>query len=255
MNCTRLRQMLDAWLDGEVDRATADEVTQHLAGCTACAAIRNERDALGKRVRAGAPRYSAPAEFRNDLRRALAANAPRDAIASRARRTLTWLQAGAIAACVAVVSALGGYWLARPQPDNPLREQVVASHVASLGASRRLVDVASDDRHTVKPWFQGRVDFSPPVRDLSKAGFTLLGARLDHIGDRQASAIVYRIRNHPVNLFTWRATGSEPEAVALTTARGFGVATWSDGGLRYAAVSDVDARDLARFAQLIRAQP
>jgi len=148
---------------------------------------------------------------------------------------------------------VGGYWLAQPLPDYPLRDPAVASHGAALAPTRQLIQVTSSDRHTVKPWFQGRTDFTPPVKDLAGDGFALLGARLDHVADKPAAAVVYQIRKHVINLFVWRATDSAPDAIVTSSVRGFSVTTWAAGGLRFAAVSDVEARDLARFAQLVSA--
>lgn len=249
MNCARLAQVIDAYLDGELDRATGDEIGQHLKQCPACTARRSERDILRRRIREEAPYFAAPAALKLAVRRSIVGQAAPAGVRTRP----SWLQAGALAVVTALVSAIAGYWFAVQLTDSPLREQVVASHVASLGEARRLTDVTSVDRHVVKPWFQGKVDFAPVVRDLSEEGFALLGARLDHVGDRQAVAIVYRVRSHLVNLFVWRAAGNEPEALAVTNVRGFGVATWADGGLRFGAVSDVDARELERFARLVQA--
>jgi anti-sigma factor RsiW len=251
MNCSHLRQVLDAHLDGEIDRATSDEAAQHLGACTVCSALVNERLALRERLRADAPRFRAPPGLQRAVRRALEA-ADGDGRAASPRRP-TWMQAAALALALAIVSTTAGYFAGRPAPDTSLGEQVVASHVASLGAARRLTEVASGDRHEVKPWFQGKIDFAPAVRDLSGDGFALLGARLDHLADRQAAAIVYRVRGHVINLFVWRAAGGEDEALAIGAARGFNLATWGESGLRYAAVSDVDARDLERFARLVQA--
>lgn len=251
MNCSRLRQVLDAWLDNEIDRATGGEIEAHLASCAACSTLRRERESVRAFVRSAAPRYAAPAGLARAVRRSLSA-----AMLERPAplRRPTWLQAGALAVVAALASALGGYWIGRPVPDSSLREQVVASHVASLGTSRQLTAVASADRHVVKPWFQGKTDFAPAVRDLSAHGYILLGGRLDHVADRQAAAVVYRVRNHVINLFAWRAAGGD-EAIAVSPVRGFNLATWSEAGLSFAAVSDVDARDLERFARLVQTPP
>ncbi|HEV7800522.1 MAG TPA: anti-sigma factor [Burkholderiales bacterium] len=248
MNCTRLRSVLDAHLDDEVDRATADEVTQHLAACVVCAQLKDERTTLRQWVRAEAPYYTAPTALKATLRKSLRVSSQTEA---RPARGLSWLQAGAIAATAALVSATAGFWLGQPPQDDPLREQVVASHVASLAEPRRLIDVVSSDRHTVKPWFQGKVDFSPAVKDLSAAGFVLVGGRVDHVGERPAAAIVYRIRDHVINLYIWRATSGAAPLAEMRT-RGFALETWAEDGLRYAAISDVDPRDLQRFATLVR---
>lgn len=246
MNCVRLRQVLDAYVDRELDSATAGEIDRHFAGCPDCAALRAERDALRGRIRAEAPYYAAPDGLRRAVRRVLAG-----AAGERGRgRHLSWLHAGALAVIAAAGGLVLGLWLGQPPAEDPLREQAVASHVASLAPERRLTDIASADRHVVKPWFVGKTDFAPLVSDLSDAGFALVGARLDHVADRQAAAVVYRVRNHTLNLFIWRGESNRREAVNVSTTRGFSVATWAEGGLRFAAVSDVDQRDLARFAEL-----
>jgi len=252
VNCARLRQVLDAYVDRELDAATATEIDRHLAGCLDCAGLRAERDALRGLIRAEAPYYAAPDRLRRAVRLSLAGAA--QAREGRGRR-LSWFHAGVLACAAAAGGVALGLWLARPPAEDPLREQIVASHVASLAPERRLTDVASADRHVVKPWFAGKTDFAPVVPDLSDAGFALVGARLDRVADRQAAAVVYRVRNHTVNLFIWRGETDRREAVDVSTARGFSVATWAEGGLRFAAVSDVDQRELARFAELASGMP
>ncbi len=256
MNCTRLQQVLDAHIDGELDRATTGEITAHLAECAACAALRDQRSTLRQTLRAHAPCFKAPATLAPAIRRALD-RAPVQAQATPpAPRSagLSWLLATAFATVAALAGMATGYWLAQPLPDYPLRDPAVASHVAALAPTRQLIQVASSDRHTVKPWFQGRIDFAPPVKDLAGEGYALLGARLDQVADKPAAAVVYQIRKHVINLFVWRAADHAPDA-AMTTAsvRGFGVTTWAASGLRYAAVSDVETNDLKRFAQLVSA--
>lgn len=251
MNCARLRQVLDAYVDRELDTVTTEDIDRHLAGCPDCAALRAERDALRDQIRAEAPYYAAPEALRRAVHGALAGAAV--APPARGARHISWLHAGGFALAAAAAGLAAGLWLARAPAENPLREQVVASHVASLAPERGLTDIASADRHVVKPWFAGKTDFAPLVRDLSDAGFALVGARLDHVADRQAAAVVYRIRNHYVNLFIWRGEPDRREAVSVATVRGFGVATWAEGGLRFAAVSDVDQRDLVRFAEVASA--
>jgi anti-sigma factor (TIGR02949 family) len=251
VNCTRMRQVLDAWIDGELDAATAGEIKQHLEQCPACLALKGERDALRRQIRAEAPYYEAPAAMRSAILERLG-EAPAPARASPQRHG--WLSMAALAGVAALAGLLAGLWIARPLPDDSLREHILASHVASLGDPGRLIAVQSTDQHVVKPWLQGKIDFAPVVRDLSPEGYALLGARLDHIGNQQGVAIVYRMRNHVINLFAWRSADYTAEAVAMQSARGFGMATWSEGGLHYAAVSDIEKNDLEHFAQLMRPQ-
>lgn len=246
MSCARLHQMLDAYVDGELDAATAAELDAHVAACAACAALRGEREALSARIRAAAPYYPAPARLRSGLDRMLRRADPRP-------QGPSWPLAGALAAAAAVAGLVAGVWLGRGPITDPPLDEVVASHVASLAPDRKLVDVASSDRHVLKPWFAGRSEFAPSVRELSAEGFELVGARLDHVGHHQAAAVVYRLRNHYINLFMWRGPAGAAEPTRVVTARGFGVATWSAGGVRFAAISDLDRRDLERFAQLASA--
>ncbi len=254
MNCTRLQQVLDAHIDGELDRSTTGEITAHLAECTACAALRDQRTRLRQALRTEAPYFKAPATLAPALRRALLESAtPAKPRAAGITAGLSWLHAAAFAAVAALVGLISGHWLAQPQPDYPLRDPAVASHVAALAPARQLIQVASSDRHTVKPWFQGKVDFAPPVKDLGNDGFVLVGGRLDQIADKPAAAVVYQVRKHVINLFVWRASDRMPAAITTSSVRGFSVTTWATDGLRFAAVSDVDARDLSRFAQLVSA--
>jgi len=250
VNCIRVRQMLDAYMDRELDRATTAEIDAHLSSCDACTALQGDRAALSTHIRSAAPYFHAPEALRPAIVTALA-RVERE----RPRRAAgAWWRTAAFAVSIAIVSAALGFWLGRLPTDHPVREELVARHVDSLRADRELTEIASSDRHVVKPWFAGRVGFAPTVRDLSDQGYALIGARLDHLADRQASAVVYKIRNHYINLFAWPAARTRPEAIETATVRGFAMATWSEGGLRFAAVSDVDARDLRRFAELASAQ-
>jgi anti-sigma factor RsiW len=246
MNCTHARQMLDAYLDGEADATTRLDVAEHLTVCPACAEIRTDREALVQLVRATAPRYPAPPLFARRLRE----NIP--AVDAARRSRFSMLRAAATILVVAAGSAALGFFAGRSAPATPPHEALVARHVASLTSGGHLFDVQSSDHHTVKPWLQGKVDFAPLVLDLSKQGYVMLGARLDNVNDRAAVALVYRIRNHVINLFVWRADDHSPLAPVFARARGYGVATWTQGGLTYSAISDVDRGDLETFAALMQ---
>jgi anti-sigma factor RsiW len=251
MSCAQPRRLLDAWLDGELDAATRAQIGEHLEGCAACGALRAEREVLRDTIRRAGLREPAPSRVADAVRGAIARAAQG---APLARHRPTWWQSVALAAVCALLAVLATLTLVRPDP----LDAVVAGHVAALaraqGQPERLVQVTSADGHTVRPWFAGKVDFSPPVRDLSAQGFTLLGGRLDRVGDRIAAVIVYRIRNHPVDLFVTTQGPAPTAATRLRSSRGFGVAEWSADGLAFAAVSDVDAHDLERFAAAMRAR-
>jgi anti-sigma factor RsiW len=253
MSCARTRQVLDAWIDDELDPSTRDEIGGHLAQCPACSGLRAERSALRDAIRQ-IPSDVAPAAFKSAVRRALV---DQTGTARSRRQGPGWLAAASFACVAAVLGGLATYaWMSTLRIDAP-RGQAIVSHVAAMalaeGKAERLVQVAASDHHVVKPWFQGKLDFAPPVRDLAANGFEMLGARLDRVGDRQAAVVVYRIRNHPIDLYVWRASGEDVLPVQVTIDRGFSVATWSQRGLGFAAISDVDVRDLDRFARLVEA--
>ena len=254
MSCLRTRQMLDAWLDDELDTATGAALAGHASGCPDCRALRGERERLRADLRA-APRHAAPAALKGAIAARVRQARPPGA---RAPRMLTWWQALTLAGATGALAVLVTLSVL-PAPGRvavqaPLREQLVARHAAWL-ASGRLIDVASSDRHVVKPWFQGKVDFAPQVRDLSSLGFAIEGARLELVAGQSAVAVVYRIRKHPINLFVWRRADTTDAALEIATVRGFSVAAWSTGGLNYAAVSDTDAGETGRFARALLASP
>ena len=249
MSCARLNQVLDAWMDGELDADTSAELERHVRVCATCSSLQAERAALTQTLRGVMPYHRAPPALKARVRHTLTKRALR----RWDLRGPSWRQAGAVAACMALISALATYTAMKPPADDPLREQVVASHVASLSEARRLIAVESTERHVVKPWFQGKVDFAPTVKDLSDGGFVLLGGRVDLVGERKAAAIVYRIRSHFINVFVWRSDASA-DAFHEMRSRGFNVVSWAEDGLRYSVISDVDQRDLRRFATLLRAR-
>ena len=269
MNCEHVSKVLDAYLDRELDDATNRQLDGHLAGCPACGARLVERRALGHSLRT-LPRWQLPADRRAALVCSIdaaegapgtaAAPAPSAAgetegapepvvLTGRSPPRWRW---PAIALCSSVIAFAAGLQVGSPVPSDDAREVFIARHVASLRLGEAKVQVASSDRHTVKPWFAGRIDFAPPVRDLQTGGFTLLGARLDHVSDQPTAAIVYRIREHDINLFVRRSSMPGTEPVVASALRGFSIVTWAEGGLSFVAVSDVDAQDLQRFAQRIR---
>jgi len=251
MNCTHAHQILDAWIDNELDGATSTQIALHLKECSACLALKTGRDQLRLKVRAHAPYFNAPTSLRHSAESFTGkAGSTRS---NKSNKKPSWRMTGALISITACMGVLAGYLIGAPA-ENSMREQVVGSHVASLSDTQQLVAVASEDRHIIKPWFQGKIDFAPAVKELSKEGFMLQGARLDHVGERPAAALVYRIRNHTINVFVWRAGDERSAAPVTTVVRGFSVTSWTNGGLRYSAISDVNRPDLERLAQLLNSE-
>jgi anti-sigma factor RsiW len=213
----------------------------HLSGCIACHRRVAQRDALGRMVR-GATYYSAPDRLRQRV-------LDRTTRSKSMHRVLAWA-----AAAMVVVSVGGGLALLRSSPAarGDIADLVVDGHVRSLMANH-LFDVESTDQHTVKPWFLGKLDFSPPVVDLAQRGFPLVGGRLDYLAGEPVAALVYRRQKHTINLFVGPERDSTPSSTPFArTARGFHVRHWSRGGMSFWAVSDLNDIELAQFVDALR---
>ena len=242
MSCEHVERDLDTYLDRELDAATAMDVRGHLSECAACRRRVAEREALGRLVRT-APYYAAP----DRLRARVLAQTTRS---KSVRRLLTWA-----AAAVVVLSAGGGgmsLWRSAATRGDAMADEVVDSHVRSLMASH-LFDVESTDQHTVKPWFLGKLDFSPPVADLSSIGFPLVGGRLDYVRGRPAAALVYQRQRHTINVFVSPALNDMFSQASVQNLRGFQVHHWVHDRMAFWAVSDLNEAELTQFCEALEA--
>ena len=240
MNCDDIRQVLDAYVDGELGAERCLEFEAHQAGCPHCTGALQMRRALHEAVAGQASYYRAPRALRERIAAQL--GEPE----RRVRRS--WIPWAVAAAAVMAVSVLGT-WKLLTRGD-ALAGEIVSSHVRSLMAEH-LTDVRSSDQHTVKPWFAGKVDFAPETPDLARRGFPLAGGRLDYIGGRPVAAVVYRRGQHVINVFLWPAAGAGTQPRAQQV-RGFNLVRWTHGGLSYSAVSDLNGRELQELAALLR---
>ena len=241
-------ERLSAHLDDELDPVTSAAVSAHLAACASCTRAAERLRGLRTALRSELETHAAPDRLRERIAAATAAPgvAPMRLPPARAMRPRVRPSWGALAAALVAVAAVSWavYERTAVAPAEALAGEVVSGHVRSLMAGH-LMDVASSDRHTVKPWFDGRLDFAPPVEDLAASGFPLLGGRLDYLGARAVAALVYGRRRHVINLFLWPRSGSQP-ARALTR-RGYHAVHGVAGGMEYWAVSDLDPAELAGF--------
>jgi len=249
MTCSR--DSIHAYLDEELDAAQRTELERHIDKCPRCAAefarLREQKAAL----KAQAPYYDAPPALAQSICAALRQSAATETVAPR---VFPWRGLAIAASLLLAVSAIFyAVQLGRRAPEGSLTDSIVAGHIQSL-LGTHLLDVPSSDRHTVKPWFGGKLDFSPDVQDFPAEGFALEGGRVDYLAGRRVAALVYRRRLHVINLFTWPAgTDRSP---ALRAARdGYHVLHWTQGSMTYWAVSDVAAADLDRLRDLYQGNP
>ncbi|MDU3126590.1 MAG: anti-sigma factor [Bradyrhizobium sp.] len=250
MTCDDAEILIHALAYGELDAGHAREVEAHIAACPRCAAeltaIRQMKQAL-----AGADLITkAPAALRQRIEAALPAAAaasitPLAAVPSR--RTL--LKGFAMGSAVSALAATGLVAIVLRNDDQQrIEAEIVSAHLRSLQAGH-LTDVISTDQHTVKPWFNGKLDVAPPVIDLTAQGFTLIGGRLDYVDARPIGAVVYRRRQHVINLFVAQTSSTARRASRLDTIQGFNIRSWRDRGLSYWAVSDINPDELNEFGE------
>jgi anti-sigma factor RsiW len=241
MTCEETEILLHALIDGELDAGHAREVENHIAGCPRCVAQLRAYREMSKAVAGADLRYAAPPE----LRRRIEASLPK----TQAPNRRAVLRGFAMGSAVSAIAATGLVAIVlRSDDEQRIMSEVVSAHLRSLQPGH-LTDVLSTDQHTVKPWFNGKLDVAPPVVDLTAQGFTLIGGRLDYVDTRPIGAIVYRRRSHVINLFVAQTASAERRPAKTETIQGFNIRRWSEHGLNYWAVSDLAADELADFGE------
>jgi anti-sigma factor RsiW len=243
--CGEAGALLEAYLDQELGPAESASVRSHVATCAACGRRLAELESFGRTIRR-LPSYTAPEGLRTR-------------IANQRTRPLFVRPLLAWAAAVTLVASLGGAGLVIRSAHNAgaiesvaesVAKDVVSSHVRALMGDH-LLDVRSTDQHTVKPWFLGKLDFSPPVNDLASLGFSLAGGRLDYIGGRPVAALIYKRRDHAINLFIWPEEPATVQPADARAIRGFHVRHWTRGSMSFWAVSDLNDAELDEFAHAL----
>lgn len=249
MTCEQARPLLSAYFDRELDVATSLEIGRHVQACEHCAAVLQQHDALRAALGAAplvfAPPNGLEERVRAAVRREVRSNAP--SVSSRWR----WAAVPLAAALAAALAWSVASSRSAPSGEQIVLAELVSGHVRSLMADH-LVDVATSDQHTVKPWFNGKVDFAPPVADFAASGFQLVGGRVDYIAGRPVAVLVYKWRQHMVNVFIWPSGGAGSQDLHSLAREGYHLVGWEKSGLTFWAVSDLNAADLENLARLFR---
>ena len=242
MTCQDARTLLHAFFDGELGPADRTAVDAHIQTCASCTASLAELQSLRDTMRAEGTYHHAPPGLAEQVRSALRAS---QRIEGKPVR-VEWRMWSAIAAALVLVA---GFLLTRSNRERELiADELFSAHTRALMG--REIDVASSDRHTVKPWFNGKLPFSPPVADLASDGFPLEGGRLDFAGGRTVAALVYRRNLHRIDVFVWTADGAQPPA--QMDRNGFHEISWTKDGFAFTAISDLNVAELCSFTRLLQ---
>jgi anti-sigma factor RsiW len=247
--CENNERLTQGYFDGELDLVRSIEFEEHLKTCPDCARQLREHQDMRDSLRAANLYERAPESLRTRIRAALPPEARPQPIPMPRRPVLEWL---AVAAAVLIAVFLGAKVLPNigGQKQNLIAEEIVASHIRSMQLGH-LLDVESTDQHTVKPWFDGKLDFAPPVIDLKDQGFPLVGGRLDYIDRRNVAALVYQRQKHFINMFVWPEESNAEKLPEIQTIQGYNLVFLSHKGMNFCAASDLNVTELRQFARLL----
>ena len=255
MDCRESEQLIMAEVDGELDASAIAHLRAHLATCAACSAARAALKGLRAALKQQTTVHVAPTELRQRV--ALLARQTMRTMPVRRRLAgglpWAWINFGAVAVFSAVFASMLLFHPSAPNATEQLEQEIVSSHFRSLMVDH-LTDIASSDQHTVKPWFSGKLDFSPPVFDLAAQGFALIGARLDYLDGRTVAALAYRRHKHVLNLFVWPSKSDATAPLHISSRQGYQIASWSAGGFRYEAISDMNVHEFEEFKRQLELQ-
>jgi anti-sigma factor RsiW len=259
LSCKEYDTLIHGYLDGELDLLSTLRLEAHLPECADCAQTYESHRALRSAMNSSKLYFQPSNELAERIRMGLqkadqAKHHPPLSVRKvpkpvRWRIAWPWISIAASAVFVAMIAWRLGSVTFRPSPEDLLGQEVLASHVRSLMANH-LTDVPSADQHTVKPWFDGKVDFAPPVKDLGGDGFPLVGGRLDYLGDRPVAALVYQRRKHFINLFIWPSAEDSRQKTVMR--HGYNLFHWTQSGMTYWAVSDLNSTELQEFVRLVQ---
>jgi anti-sigma factor RsiW len=248
---------MDPFVDNELSLETSLTVERHLAGCSDCSIMYENRQKLRRAIQSGTLYKSAPEGLQSRLMSSIHIDEPQTrgadgSVITAKYATLRRLAFAAALVLVALVSwSIGKRSTSVPQ-DSLVAKEVFSSDIRSLMATDHGIDIISSNQHTVKPWFAGKLDFSPPVEDLAGDGFPLIGGRSDYVDGRNVAAIVYKRRKHWITLYIWPST--DVQTRTARNSNGYNLVHWSSGSMTYWAVSDVNVTELTQFAKLVESE-
>jgi anti-sigma factor RsiW len=249
MECAEIRLMLHADADGELDVANSLELARHLHLCPTCVAEKKSLQSLKMMLREPSLKFQAPDSLRKNVIEIPRKFGEEQRPVADLQWLWRWLAFGAMAlAAVTILLRPGGV-----SDHDQLLNEAVAGHIRSLMAGH-LTDVASSDQHTVKPWFDGKLDFAPNVKDFAAENFPLVGGRLDYLNGRPVAALVYRRDKHFINVFIWPVASNSAGRMTIENRRGYSIISAASNGFQYSIVSDVNSNTLTDFANLLRVQ-
>jgi anti-sigma factor RsiW len=252
LSCHRAPELLHGYVDGELDRLQTAEVERHIEQCEDCKLDYRSQINLRSSLDDPSLYYHAPANLKQRIRLSL----QKEAKAKPAQPTFPWGWTIA-GVSLALLLLIGAVWNVVPlfiQPSNEelLAREIVANHIRSLQMTNHLTDVLSSDQHTVKPWFSGKVDYSPPIRDFAEQDFRLYGGRLEYLNSRTVAALIYQRRLHYINLYISPTEQVQTTGEVLSQRQGYNVIHWSSSGLNFWAISDLSTVELLDFARLVQ---
>ena len=246
MDCAQARNCMHGYLDRELDPVAASGIEEHLQACAACAKAYAAQTSLQAAIKGQAAYYTAPEALAVRIRNAL--NATNGHAGKKIAPRRQWFPLAAAVAATAVITWTAALQMQTGSRDERIGEQVIAGHARAV-LTNRLAEVASSDRHTVKPWLSSKLDFSPPVTDLAAAGFPLVGGRLDYVDNRPVAALVYRHRQHVIDLFIWPDAKTSTSSMQASSKQGFNMLRWTNAGMTFWAISDLNQADIRTFAE------
>jgi anti-sigma factor RsiW len=249
MDCEQAKILIDAYIDNELDVANSLEVERHIRDCKSCSAGYKNYLVIQSVFKDENMYFSPPPDLKKKITAKIKSSEKKQL--SFKTNMFGWRGAAAVFALAAVVLLIIILYRSPASPEEQITEQIVNNHMRSL-MPNHLTDVQNSDQHTVKPWFSGKLDFSPPVADLSSQGFTLVGGRLDYVSGQPVAAIVYQRKSHYINLFFWFSDNTNDITKKASVTRGYNLIHWTNGNRNYWAVSDINLTELDEFANKIQ---